>query len=157
MTMLLGHALDPYLGFNFLVEVDGLLVAGFTEVSGLQVEIQTEEYQEGGRNEYVHKLPGPTRYPQNIILRHGLTDLPFFWAWYEATARGLIVRHSGTIFLLDRAGIPHWAWHFIDAFPVRWTGPDFRAGSAEVAVETLELAHQGLRALVLPGIPGAGR
>ena len=154
--MVFGLRIDPYLGFNFLVEVDALLVAGFTEVSGLQSEIQTEEYQEGGRLNYVHKLPGPTRYPQNIVLKHGLTDLPFFWAWYQATSRGLIVRHNGTIFLLDRSGVPHWAWHFIGAYPVRWTGPDLRAGTAEVATESLELAHQGIQALVLPGIPGAG-
>jgi phage tail-like protein len=154
--MVFGLRIDPYLGFNFLVEVDMLLVAGFSEVSGLQSEIQTEEYQEGGRIDYAHKLPGPTRYSQNIILRHGLTEVPLFWIWWQMTSRGIILRRNGTIFLLDRRGVPHWAWHFMGAYPVRWSGPDLRAGSAEVAVETLELAHQGIQALVLPGIPGAG-
>src|SRR5579859_4767101 len=105
---MLGIRLDPYLGFNFLVVCDALLVAGFSEVTGLQAEIQTEEYREGGRNDYVHKLAGPTTYPQNLVLKHGLTDVPFFWTWFQAIADGHILRRNGTIFLLDRAGVPHW-------------------------------------------------
>ena len=55
----LGTRNDPYMSFNFFVEIEGLIVGAFTEVSGLQVETQVHDYQEGGQNEYVHRLPGP--------------------------------------------------------------------------------------------------
>ena len=71
---LLGIRNDPYLGFKFLVEIEGLVVGGFSEVTGLQVETEVETYREGGLNEYVHKLAGPTRYPSNLVLKHGMTE-----------------------------------------------------------------------------------
>ena len=73
VTNLLGIRNDPYLGFNFLVEIEGLVVGGFSEVTGLQIETVLETYREGGVNEFEHKLAGPTRYPSNLILKRGLT------------------------------------------------------------------------------------
>lgn len=140
----LGVRNDPYTSFNFLVEIEGLVVGGFSEVSGLQVETQVEEYQEGGVNDFVHRFPGPTRYPSNLILRRGLTDLQTMWSWYQDVISGKIERRNGTVYLLDTRGIPsHW-WDFREAFPARWQGPDLRADGNSVAVETIELAHHGL-------------
>jgi phage tail-like protein len=142
--MTLGRRSDPYLSFNFLVEIEGLVVGGFSEVSGLQVEVEIESYREGGLNEYVHMLAGPTRYPANLILKHGLTDSDVLWNWHRSVTRGTIRRKNGSIVLLDYAGEEKWRWNFVEAYPIRWSGPDLRAGAAEVAVETLELVHRGL-------------
>ena len=141
---LLGIRNDPYAAFNFFVEIDGLITGGFTEVSGLQVETAVHEYQEGGQNEYVHKLSGPARYPSNLILKRGLTDIETFWHWHQNVIAGLIVRKNGTIYLLDHQGLPAMWWNFKEAYPVKWSGPDLRADSNAVAVETVELVHRGL-------------
>jgi len=139
-----GDRTDPYLTFNFLVEIQGLVVGGFSDVTGLQVEIEVEPYREGGLNEYVHQLAGPTRYPSNLVLKHGLTDIDGLWKWHREVTQGVIKRRNGSIVLLDSAGEERWRWNFSGAYPVRWVGPELQAGTAEVAVETVELVHRGL-------------
>jgi phage tail-like protein len=137
--------LDPFLGYRFLVEIEGLIVAGFTEVTGLQAEISVQQYAEGGQNAFEHKLPGPARYP-NLVLKRGLTDIDNLWRWHRDVAAGTIRRRNGSVVLVGEfmqlQGI--WRWNFRDAYPVKWTGPDLRAESATVAVESVELAHRGL-------------
>lgn len=135
---------DPYLAFNFLVEIEGLVVGGFTEVGGLEIETVFEDYREGGQNEYVHRLPGPTRYPSNLTLRRGITDVATLWSWHQDVAAGRIERRNGTVYLLDTQGQPSIWWNFREAFPVRWSGPSLRGESNAIAVETIELAHRGL-------------
>jgi phage tail-like protein len=142
--MAVGDRVDPYLSFHFLVEIEGLVIGGFNEVTGLTVEVEIEEYREGGLNAYVHKLAGPARYPNNLVLKRGLTDSDALWNWHQDVVRGNIQRRNGSIILLDSAGEEQWRWNFVDAYPVRWVGPDLRASSAEVAIETLELVHRGL-------------
>ena len=135
--------LPPYLTFNFAVEIEGLLVGGFTEVSGLESTIEVEEYREGGVNGFVHKLPGKTSYA-NLVLKHGLTGVGTLWDWYHHTTEGAIHRRNGTIMLLDARQVPVMWWNFRNALPVRWSGPSFNATSDGVGVEELELAHEGL-------------
>lgn len=135
--------LQPYQAFNFAVEIEGLLVGGFSEVRGLESDIEVEEYREGGVNGYVHKFPSRTSHA-NLVLSHGLTSMSTLWNWYYDTAQGVIQRKNGTIMLLDPQQIPVMWWNFRNALPVRWTGPSFNASSDEVAVESLELAHEGL-------------
>jgi phage tail-like protein len=138
-----GSRKDPYTAFNFLVEIDSLLVAGFTEVTGLQVETEIEERREGGVNYFVHKLLKTTKYP-NLVLKRGLTDSDELWNWYQGVAAGNIVLKNGSIILQDIAGNEAWRWNFIQGYPVKWTGPDLRSQNSAIAVETLELAHMGL-------------
>ncbi len=133
---------DPFLSFNFKVEIKEV-VGGFTEVSGLKIETEIKEYKEGGCNGYIHKLAGPTRYPSNLILKHGLTSVDL-WEWYLEVMRGNIKRKEISIVVLDSAYEEKRRWSFSNAYPVRWSGPDLRAGTAEVAVETIELVHNGL-------------
>jgi len=135
---------DPFMGFNFIVEIKGVTVGGFSEVTGLQVEVELQEYREGGLNEYIHKLAGPTRYPSNLILKHGITDKQELWAWHLDVRKGIFTRKNGAIILLNTSGTEVWRWNFVDAYPSRWSGPDLRANASEVAVETLELVHRGL-------------
>ncbi|HUL12171.1 MAG TPA: phage tail protein [Methylococcaceae bacterium] len=137
------RALDPYIAFNFAIEIEGLLVGGFTEVSGLESEIEMEEYQEGGVNNYVHHLPRQTK-PAHLVFKKGLTDISTLWNWYDNTSQGIIQRKNGTIMLLDRKQIPVMWWNFRNALPVKWTGPDFDSGSDQVAFESIELVHEGL-------------
>jgi len=135
--------LEPFLAFNFAVEIEGLLVGGFSEVSGLESTIQVEEYREGGVNSFVRKLLGQTTHT-NLVLRHGVTAVSTLWNWYDETTRGNISRRNGTIMLLDRRHIPVMWWNFRNALPVGWTGPSLSATTDDVAVEAIELAHEGL-------------
>jgi phage tail-like protein len=154
VTNLLGVRLDPFHSFNFLVEVQGILVGGFSACSGLQVQTETITYREGGRNDYLHQFAGPTTYPP-LVLKHGLTLLNHvggLWAWHQEVVQETIVRRSGTIYLLDKTRIPVMWWDFKNALPTKWTGPELSADSNTVAIESLELVHQGLSQ---PGIASA--
>ncbi len=142
--MPVGERNDPYLSYRFLVEVDGLVVAGFSEVSGLQADTQIEDYREGGVNDYVHRLPKETTY-QNIILKRGITDSDVLWKWHQDVVSGKIERRSGYIVLLDSEANETWRWNFIDAYPAKWTGPDLRAENSAVALESIELVHNGIK------------
>ena len=135
---------DPFLAYSFLVEIEGLIVGGFSEVSGLQVETEVHDYREGGLNAYVHRFAGPTRYPANLVLKHGLSLVDTLWRWHHAVAGGTVTRKNGTIYLLGTTRVPVRAWNFADALPVKWSGPELRADSNAVATETLELVHRGI-------------
>lgn len=141
--MPLTQRMDPYLSFRFLVEIEGLVVGGFSEVSGLQAETEVEDYREGGVNDFVHKLPKGTKYP-NLVLKRGVTDSDVLWEWHQDVVNGRIRRKSGSIVLLDGEGNETWRWGFMDAYPTKWTGPDLAGNSANVAVEAIELAHHGI-------------
>ena len=140
----LGQRLDPYLAVNFLVEIEGLVVGGFSKVDGLESTIETQDYAEGGRNDYVHKvLKGTTYVP--LVLSHGLTEIDSLWAWHDRVRRGVIQRKNGTVMLLDNQRLPVMWWNFAQAVPVRWVGPSFDASAdSQVAIERVELVHRGI-------------
>jgi len=140
----LGKRNDPYLGFNFLVEIEGLVLGGFSEVTGLGVEIDVQAFREGGVNEYMRQIPGGAKYPSNLVLKRGLTDNDALWNWQRDVVRGRIQRRNGSVVLRDARGDEQWRWNFQNAYPVKWHGPDLKGGSAEIANETLELVHEGL-------------
>jgi phage tail-like protein len=142
--MATGDRHDPVLGFNFKVEITGLIIAGFSEVSGLQAEIEVHEYREGGLNEYIHKRAGPAKYATNLVLKRGIADSQELWSWYSDVLQGTIERKSLDIVLMDSAGTEKRRWTFQNAYPVKWSGPDFKAQASEIAIESLELAHEGL-------------
>ena len=135
---------DPYAGFRFLIEIDGHVVGGFSEVTGLQAEIEIEEYREGGENDYVHTLPKATKYPR-LVLKRGITDSNTLWQWQTKVRSGRVERHTVHIVLLDEAHNRKWDWRCVDAYPVKWSGPDFKADGNSVAVESMELVHNGIR------------
>lgn len=134
---------DPYQSFNFIVEVEGLIVGGFTECSGLQVETEFFEFREGGCNEYVHRFAGQTKYPP-LVLKHGLTQIDGLWAWHQDVALGNVQRRNGSIQLRNKEHVPVLQWDFKEALPFKWSGPDLRADAAGVAIESVELSHRGL-------------
>lgn len=134
----------PYLNYNFLVEIDDLVVAGFSEVSGLDVEVQVHEYREGGVNEYTHQLAGSVAYPGNIVLTRGIGDSTVLWDWQQNVVNGKIERRDGAIILLDIQGNEKWRWNFSAAYPVKWNGPQLQGISSDIAIESLELSHRGI-------------
>jgi phage tail-like protein len=138
-----GQRGDPYLSFRFTVEVDQQVVAGFSEVTGLTFETEVESFREGGVNLHEQQLAGPTKFPSRLILKRGLSDVYTFWSWYQEVMKGRIQRKDVAILLLDSTGEETRRWSFRKACPVKWTGPEFRAGTAEVAFETIELVHHG--------------
>jgi len=142
---MVGQRTDPYLAFQYQVEIESVTVGGFSEVTGLQVETEIKEYREGGLNEYMHRLAGPTRYPSNLILKRGLTDVDILIRWHQQVTQGAVKRFNGSIVLLDISGQERWRWNFLQAYPVKWIGPYLRANATEVALETLELAHNGFQ------------
>ncbi|NER93784.1 MAG: phage tail protein [Symploca sp. SIO1B1] len=134
---------DPYMVYNFFVEIRGLIVAGFSEVSGLSSQIELESYNEGGVTGFVHQFPKQVTYP-NLVFTRGFVDIEL-WEWYHMTAQGNIQRKSGSIILHDSQQNPVKIFNFKEAYPVAWEGPQLNAGSeTEVAVERLELVHQGI-------------
>ena len=137
---------------TFLFEVDGVDIGRFEEVSGLEVSIETEDIPEGGQNSFIHKMPGRMSWP-NIVLKRGVTKQDNLLSWFnessgeQFSANGnKLVRKSAAITLLDRAGKRLRSWDFTDAYPVKWTGPRFAAGSSDAADEELEITHHGFRA-----------
>lgn len=133
---------DPYLSFRFLVEIQGLVVAGFSEASGLTAETEIDEQPEGGVNEFVHKFPKRTKYPQ-LTLKRGLTDSDELWKWHRDVIWGKVKRRTIHLVLLNSEGNEKRRWSFADAYPIKWMGPDFKSDGGAVAIESLEIAHHG--------------
>jgi phage tail-like protein len=136
-----GTRTDPYRGYNFLVEIDGITQAGFQEVSGLDASSDPIEYREGNDPNHVRKLPGLNKYSA-ITLRRGITDSDELWNWYRTVQAGKPVRKNGSIVLMDDAGQEKIRWNFVNAWPTKWTGPSFNSTSNAVAVEALDIAHE---------------
>jgi phage tail-like protein len=133
---------DPYKAFNFLVEIDGVARAAFSEVSGLESETAVIEYRTGNDNA-IRKLPGLTKFA-NITLRRGVTQDPELWNWRKSIVEGNPDRRNGSIILLDDQRNPVVRWNFRNGWPCKWEGPALNAKANEVAIETLEIAHEGL-------------
>jgi phage tail-like protein len=135
---------NPYGRFNFLLEIDGIAAAGFSEVSGLSCEIDVIEYREGnGKTTTLRKIPGLRKYT-NITLKRGMTTDTSLWNWFKSVAEGNAQRADGSILLLDLAGQPVLRWNFHNGWPRKWEGPTLNAKASDVAIETLEIAHEGL-------------
>ena len=134
---------DPYIGCNFLLLRLPIIIGGFKEISGLESHVELKTYAEGGRNDYLHQIPGEVRHAP-IVLSRGLIDSNALWIWYEDVSRGIIRRNPTIIMLLDQGGIPAMWWSVKGAIAVKWTGPKLDGTSSEIAVESLELAHQGI-------------
>jgi phage tail-like protein len=170
--------LDPPLANNFFVvmfETSGLwaglksaafsiigdvLIGGFSECDGLDMRLEEEKYHEGGRNDMEHRFPTRITWP-NLTLKRGVSRISQSgWDWLYEYGDGKGKRQDGLVVLLDRAipgstiPTPHNVWYFKNAIPVKFEGPALRASVSEVAVETLEIAHEGLWQLSLLKVLG---
>ncbi|MCC8186752.1 MAG: phage tail protein [Bacteroides sp.] len=135
----------PLPKFYFKVEVDGL-DAAFQEVSGLEAEAQVIEYRHSNSKEFsTIKMPGIKKY-SDVTLKKGVfvKDNKFF-DWFSKIEMNLIERKPVTISLLNEKGDPTMVWTLANAWPTKITGVDLKSDGNEAAVETLVLAHEGLK------------
>ena len=127
----------------FRITIPGLEIGLFRECAGLSMEFEVFEWAEGGNNEFVHHLPGRLRYPY-LTLTRGLTDQAALQQWFWQTRQQAQLKEV-SVELSSPDGSLTRGWTFADAFPVRWSGPRVAADGNDVAVETLEIAHSGLK------------
>ncbi len=135
---------NPYLNFNFTVDIGAGDELGFSEVEGLSGEIEVIEYREGAdRVNTARKLPGLAKF-SNVKLKRGITGRTDLFEWWKTVRDGQVQRRNVTITLLDEQRQPVMRWLLRNAWPVKVEGPALNASGNEVAIETLELAHEGL-------------
>jgi phage tail-like protein len=142
--MATGDRIDPFRAFNFKVYIDGKDVGGFSEVSGLSSDGDVVDYREGTDVELTtRKLPGLRKY-NPITLKRGYTTDRYLWTWYANISAGKRERRDGTIALRNDEGKEVMRWHFENAWINKIEGPTFKASGNEVAMESVELVHEGL-------------
>jgi phage tail-like protein len=166
--MATGDRTDPLRGYNFLVSITdsqpaggislgGLIlsitgaqsVAGFSEISGLEATMEPESYDAGGSNGATLKFPNRIKWA-NLVFKRGVlaardpSDTSDFWTWLQTYLDGQGTRKDGTITLLDEAQQPALTWGWRRGLPVKWTGATMNAGQSQIAIEQLEIAHEGL-------------
>jgi phage tail-like protein len=135
---------DPYGNYNFKLEIDGITRAAFQSVSGFDSTIDVIEHREGGENTTTRKLLGMTKY-SNIVLKWGITNDMELYNWHRQAINGVPnIRKNVSILLLDRQGTEVVRWDIRRAWPAKYDGPDLNAEGNDVAIETLELAHEYL-------------
>lgn len=138
-----GNRIDPFGQFNFIIEIDGLTRGGFTEVSGLTSSQEVIDYREGSDPTVLRKLPALTTF-ENIVLKRGFTADAELWLWRKTTLDGATERRSGSIVLLDEARAEALRFNFREGWICKWEGPQLNSTTNEVAVEAIEICHEGL-------------
>jgi phage tail-like protein len=137
--------IDPFKGFNFIVSIDNMTgSAGFSECSGLSTDGDIVEYREGtDKNLWTRKLTGLRKHA-HIVLKRGQTVNLDLWSWRKNVLDGTPDRRSGTITLVDEQQNSVMFWKFSNGWPVKYDGPSLNAKGNDVAIETLEIVHEGL-------------
>jgi len=152
---------DPILNHNFLVSlidtssslgllkstgsssVSDIALGGFMECSGLEMSLEVKDFEEGGNNGFVHRFPTRMKW-SNIILRKGLGVGTALWDWSYSFVEGKGKRRDGMITLLNDLKVPAIVWYFRNGLPIKYTGPALNATQNNVAIESLEIAHEGI-------------
>jgi phage tail-like protein len=135
---------DPFRGYNFVLEIDNIAFGAFSEVSGLTAEGDSVDYREGTDvQSNVRKLIGMRKY-SNIVLKRGYTTDKALWQWYANIANGIPDRRNVTIVLMNEVREPVLRWNAENAWINKIEGPSFKASSNDVAMESVELIHEGL-------------
>jgi len=140
---------DPYAAFNFELVLtgisdDGRAVKGsFSEVSGLEVDLTPIEYRNGSEDITVRKMPGLKKFGP-VTLKRGIIGDLALWNWVLAGMNGKVQRTEAAIVLFDESRTEVMRWNLTRVWPSKWTGPGLNAKNNEIAMETLELTHEGL-------------
>jgi phage tail-like protein len=168
-----GVRADPLLNHNFVVSLTDssstlagggpppssaildIAVGGFSECSGLEMSMQPEEYKEGGRNGAVLKFPSRVTW-SNLTLKKGLGVGSALWDWHYGFVEGQGKRRDGMIMLLDESRAPATVWFFRRGLPIKYSGPSLSATQSNVAIESIEIAHEGLHQVAGIGAVDAG-
>lgn len=140
----IGTPVDPYRNYNFLLQIQDVAEARFTECVGLGLRIQPIRYRESGAGQIVRALPGPVDYGE-VTLRYGLTSSLDLWTWMQAAARGTVQRRHVSVVMLDSDGAREaMRWNLLNAWPCEWRGAALDALGREAAIEELHLAFDSL-------------
>ncbi|MEA3309670.1 MAG: phage tail protein [Chloroflexota bacterium] len=141
----------PAATFRYYVELKSIIEGAFIECSGLNMERDVYEYKEGGVNDHIHVLTGRAKYGGNIVLKRGVTYSDALWKWFQKDlTQGKVTPVQMAVILIVRYDFKRkkriaLRWNVAQAFPVKWTGPNLSMSGNDVAVETIEIAHQGLK------------
>ncbi len=156
--------MDPLMAFNFRVslidstsgmvagdslDIPGIVeraVGGFSECDGLEMTLDVEDWEEGGRNGAVLHFPSRVKWA-NLTLKKGIGLSTDLWDWHFGFAEGRGRRRDGFVALLDEGGAPSSVWYFRRGLPVKYTGPTLNATDNAVAIETIEISHEGIHQL----------
>jgi phage tail-like protein len=140
---------DPYSRMNFEVVINGISDDGkavkgsFSEVTGLDIVVEPIEYRTGSEDIGVRKMPGLRKFT-NITLKRGVIGDPLLWQWIKTVTDGNVQRANGSVILLDESRQPVMRWNFKRGWPCKVSGPSLNAKSNEVAIESMEICHEGL-------------
>lgn len=163
---------DPVLSHNFVISLidtsstlaalgsaalSGILdvaAGGFSECTGLEMSLQVEEYKEGGRNSELLKFPTRVSW-SNITLKKGLGANPTLWDWHYGFVEGRGRRRDGVIILLNDLRVPNNIWYFRRGLPVKYSGPQLNATQSNVAIESIEISHEGIYQVPFVGLGAA--
>lgn len=145
---------DAFIPGELITTALELAPGAFQSARGLGGELEIVAYAEGGRNDSVHQLPVRHSWGR-ITLTRGIATGPVLWAWYEAGLTGSLgARRDGAVILQNTLGVPAMIWVFRAGLAARWSGPEFNAEQDGLAIESLEIAHEGLSSLSVPSLPG---
>lgn len=135
---------EPGLIYKFFLEIDYMFVAEFSEMGGISVTREVKEFQEGGVNDHVHMLPGRIKHG-NITLKTGITYNPMLWTWlHKGEYDAKVQRINVSIVLGNTLGKRVRQWDVLGAYPVKYSTSGLNTSQSEIAIETLELAHNGV-------------
>jgi phage tail-like protein len=143
------------LGSISMPAIFDVAAGGFSECSGLEMSLQVEEFREGGNNGRVLKFPTRVTW-SNIMLKKGVGAGTALWDWHYGFTEGKGKRRDGVIVLLTDLRKAHNIWYFRRGLPVKYTGPALNSMQSSVAVESIEIAHEGILQLPSPGLAEAG-
>ena len=142
------------IGFSALSGILNMALGGFSECSGLEMTLKVEEYREGGSNGKVLKFPSRVEW-SNVTLKKGIATGTELWDWHYGFVLGQGKRRDGIIILLDDLRSPNNIWYFRRGLPVKYTGPSLNASQNNVAIESIEIAHEGIFQLGMGGLGAA--
>ena len=136
----------PPVGFSFMVEFQGLSTQNtdisFQSVSGLTVDLETEEIAEGGENRFKHKIPVRSKFP-NLVLKRGMLLNSEVIKWCKKALENFEIEPVDiTVKLLGEDAKPLQTWNIVRAYPIKWSVGDFNAEESKLVIETIELTYQ---------------
>jgi len=136
---------DPYRAARFLLEIGGIAQAGFSECTIPDSSQEPIDYREGNERMSVRKIPGMIKYG-NLTLKWGATDSMDIYNWRKQVEDFKMkdARRVVAVVLLDDEGAAKSRWEFLNAWPTKYDAPDLNAKNNEIAIETLEIAHEGM-------------
>jgi len=142
-----GRESDPLIGFQFALEVAGMITGYFSEVSGVGSENEIVEHKVvADGHEFVQKIPGRLKWT-DITLKRGVTDNLQVWEWRALVEEGKMkdARKNCSIIMFDRDYKTAARWDLVNAWPSKVTGPSFKSDSNEYAVEEVTVVHEGMK------------